>query len=1080
MDMRKTVGVFGLAFGLLLAGSATVRAAAFTWDGDTDTDFGTNTNYVGDPAAPANAPGANDTFTFAGATNTNIVVDDGGSTWQGIQSFDFTGAAAAFTFTANAAGDDFEFDNGVANTITNNTAFTHIFNNEIITGNTSMGVTLNNVGGGLIFNGDWTLNSALTLTATNGLMNVNGVIGETGVQNVVIGAGAGTVELNGANNYSGTTTVNAATVVLGDNAAFGTSAVTLNAGAILQSDNDARNVANALTVSGDFSVTGANDLELSGAVGMGDLGAGTRTITVANGGEVELSGAVTASNGTVVKAGADELELSNNNTATLTADIRIDAGTLGITTNGAQGAGALDLNGGTLEVNIAGAPDVTNNVTVSADSTLTITQNAQMSGGFTAAGGITTTKNGAGVLTLSNDNSATYSGNWQVDAGTIIATDAGAFGDGTGTLVLNGGTIQYDTGGTPDYTNNMTISGPFTFNTQQDTTVSGVLTGAGNITRTGVAGTTLLVSGISPAYTGRIDNTIGILRLDGTTGGDVTNFAGAFMQGVGTVGGDLTNNGTLNPGNSVGTINVAGNYIENGTLVAEVDPSLGGIFPPNGIFPTNPGAHDVVNVTGTATFGAASNINVTSLAKGYVADGDTFAIVQTAGGVVDGGVTVADNFGFITFTGSIVGTNYVVTANRTTYTAAVAAPNRIQVARGLDLLAAATPQTANNDAETLLAEMDSIATLADFQSALDHLSPERFDVLDRTARRAAQAFVGVQTDYLNMRRQGNTSFATAVASGASSDNLDGMLASASNDPYLIGQALQAAAAGAVNEPDERLGGFVRGIGAFVADDNTADRTGFDADIFGGEAGLDWFVSPDLLIGVAFGYVNSDVDFKGLGGEADVDTVRFGGYLSWTPAVDWYVDASFSYGYHMNDTTRPVVVGVLTRTATAEYNAHDFTFYGGLGYDLAPGDDVTLTPTASLQYTYLYQEDFTESGAGAMNLHVDDQATHSLESALGLRGAVVIRTDGDVTFVPEANLAWKHEFLADHEDITARFVNAAGSFDIRRGDPDRDALSFGGGCTALLGDNASLFLRYQGDLYNDGDAHGISGGLMIRF
>jgi autotransporter-associated beta strand protein len=1156
---------------LVLALAAAAQAAAFTWDGDTDTDFGTNTNYVGDPVAPGNAPGANDTFTFAGNTRTAIVVDDTGTSWQGIQSFDFTGATAAFSFTAAAPGDDFEFDN-VANTITNPVAFNHVFNNNITTGNVSFGVTQNNAGGGLTFNGDLTLNSDLTLTATAGPIAVNGAI--TGGQAVNIG-GAGTVTLAGTNTFTGALTISgtATATVTGtladtvdvdvqNTATFDVQAtdsidsLTTAAGAgvsiangttlTVGANNGASNIAGVVSGAGGLTVSGTNTATLAGAntftgdFTVADTATATMTGTLADTVRVNISGTGTydvqaadtiaeldAAAGSTVDLNSVELTISGATTSTVAGDVTgtdVSNGELtvaggatvnlsgtndygGTTTIGAAStvdilaAAALSantnfaLNGGTLENSSAGL-DIANGIALGAPgSTFTADAATTISGAIT--GGTDLTVNGDSAVTLTNGGN-TLTNLAIGGTATVVAQHVDALGSGDLTLNV-GTTLNLDTAATPDFDNDIDVAGNSTLTVTQDAQASGLLTGANTLTRNGAGA--LELSGASVGFTGTLDLDAGTTDISGTVGAvastvNVNN--GATLIGGGTVGGALNvnNGGTINAGNSPGQINVGGDFTvaAGGTLVFEVDPSVANYL-------TSPGTgHDQYVVTGATDISATANVQVTfnptAAANGtYVVDNDTFVGVDGTGvpTINLGGQTVTDNVDMVTYAlaEDLVGNNINVVANRIEYdqllVPGIMTANEVAVANGLDALGASAPA---GDEVTLLLAIDALgqaiidsagaaADIANYRSAFSNLSPERYDAIDRANRRSTQMMVDVQYDYLNIRRMGNPGYAIAVANGDFHRNLASMLADTSGQTDGMAEPIETSDFYA---PEQSMGGFARAFGAQVQSDATSTRTGYESDVYGGEVGLDWNIDSNLLIGVSVGYVRNDLDFDANTGEAETDTIRGGLYMSWVPAEEWFVDGSFSYGYHMNEAERRiVVVGLAPRTAKGDYDAHDITIAGRVGLDLAPGEDVTLTPYAGAQYTLFMQEAFTETGAGAMNLAIDDQTTNSLQSQLGVRMAVVFRGE-NVTLVPEATLGWQHEFLADDENINARFSGANGGFVINRGSPERDAIIYGAGVSALMGDegNMNLYLRYQGQNWADTDIHAISGGLTLRF
>lgn len=770
-----------------------------------------------------------------------------------------------------------------------------------------------------------------------------------------------------------------------------------------------------------------------------------------------------------------------------------------------------DIIGGATALNIiVGGPSViyfNDPFDLSAGGDLNITPTAGNVGiNSTISGAAAALNVGAGVGWVILESTNTYGGGTNVTGGNVLIRNNSALG--TGAVDMNGGnTLRFDINGGGTVANDIVATQSFTLSIYEDVQLDGALTGGGTITRQG-AGTVLTLAGDGSGFTGDFinDTANGAVMLDNSGGGSdgtlgdgtitFTNDEDAILMGNGTIGGDLDNDGVVAPGASVGQINVTGDYDQSATGVLDVELNRAtGPFPLNTAPPPADAtdSYDVLNVTGTATFADGADIEVSALGKGYIADGDEMAIVQTDGGVTatPANLDVISNVTFFDFDVALDGSGdmLVLTADRLSYTTATNADthNRRQVALGLDSLAGATPQGDNaDDREVLLAEMDFLGDSVAFGQALDYLSPERYDILDRVHRRNTQAFAGLHEQYFHTRRMGMGTSNEEIVRTQSGPKL----ASLDENPMLLAQAsdeaeeelyTRASRIHRPSNPDERFGMFFNSFYMFNDEDDLDDRSGFDADTLGFNLGIDWQINENLLAGLVFGYANTDVEFGGLDGDADVDTFRFGAYMSYDISDRWYLDGVLSYGYHRHESTRPVLVGSLDmRNADAAWNGHDVSVWMSTGYDLLKDEDMQLVPSVGLHYIHFYQESYEEEGAMAMNLTTDGQNTDSLETKLGGRFAMFFRGES-WTLIPEVSVAWRYDFLADgNDDITARFSAAPDTFDIQRGESDTSALELGGGINVLCGDAMSLYIRYEGAFYDEGTAHSIGGGLTIRF
>jgi autotransporter-associated beta strand protein len=256
--------------------------------------------------------------------------------------------------------------------------------------------------GGVVNNGVLVFNRSDTFTA------INSISGSGSLTQ----AGTGTLLLNSANSYSGTTTINSGgTLQVGPGGTNGT----LGSGNVV--DNGVLNFNHTDNVSLSNIVSGSG--------GLGQIGTGTLTLTGAN----------TYTGGTTVNAGT--LQLGAGGSLASTGALAVNGGTF-------------DLNGHTQTV---GSLSGTGGAITLGSGSLTVNSAANASLFSVIAGSGSLVKMGTGTLTLSAAN--TYTGGTTVNAGTLNVTGAiasssasvanGATLTGTGkvgaTSVASGGTL---------------------------------------------------------------------------------------------------------------------------------------------------------------------------------------------------------------------------------------------------------------------------------------------------------------------------------------------------------------------------------------------------------------------------------------------------------------------------------------------------------------------------------------------------------------------------------------------------------------------------------------------------------------
>ncbi len=159
-------------------------------------------------------------------------------------------------------------------------------------------------------------------------------------------------------------------------------------------------------------------------------------------------------------------------------------------------------------------------------------------------------------------------------------------------------------------------------------------------------------------------------------------------------------------------------------------------------------------------------------------------------------------------------------------------------------------------------------------------------------------------------------------------------------------------------------------------------------------------------------------------------------------------------------SRQINIGNVQVTAQGNYGGWQPSLYVEKGARLQFGRTI-VQPYAALQYIYLRQNSFTESGAGVLDLSVAGVDTNALRGLLGTRVAQVFCTSWGHAFVPEVRALWMHEFLQPTSVVNAVFAPiGGGSFATSGLNFGRDWAVLGAGTQYAIDDQLSLFANYD--------------------
>ncbi len=328
----------------------------------------------------------------------------------------------------------------------------------------------------------------------------------------VIKNGAGTLQLSGANTYTGGTQINAGVLNLGVAENAGTSGPLGASGTIVLGG-------------GTLQYSPVNNYDYSGRFSA----AANQAYNVdTNGQTVTWAAALSSSGGSLDKIGAGTLILSGANS--YTGGTQVDGGTLQLgnasalgSSNGnlaVNGGALLDLNGCNASAAGLSGGGVIDNVSAGGSCTLTVGNNGgdAFSGVIqNTSGNVGLVKTGSGALTLSGAN--TYVGGTQINAGVLnlgVAENAGTSGPlgASGTIVLGGGTLQYSPVNNYDYSGRFSAAANQAYNVdtngQTVTWAAALSSSGGSLDKIGAG--TLILSGAN-TYSGATTISAGTLVI---------------------------------------------------------------------------------------------------------------------------------------------------------------------------------------------------------------------------------------------------------------------------------------------------------------------------------------------------------------------------------------------------------------------------------------------------------------------------------------------------------------------------------------------------------------------------------------
>lgn len=449
-----------------------------------------------------------------------------------------------------------------------------------------------------------------------------------------------------------------------------------------------------------------------------------------------------------------------------------------------------------------------------------------------------------------------------------------------------------------------------------------------------------------------------------------------------------------------------------------------------GALTTNPGgtvfttiASDSVfgNVTANTSLINAAGITVIPTVTGVVTSGTNFKIIDAPTGTIGAPVLVTNNNPRFIFAGvpTTTGDVNILLASQVPLVDLVTSPGAIAVAPILDVI---TPPGSD-----LADVQDAIAVLPDkaaIDQALTQLAP------------------------------GTTNLAAPWVAGQTRQMFEGMWMSRMDEiqDYCCDRACESkdpsklVNAQKCNGQSDRNGWWGKTFGS-VGEQNDVDfATGYNTETMGLMLAYDMPLNDQTSIGFGGGYANTSIDGNNSSANTDIDSYLATGYISHAVGAS-FIQGTLTAGIDEYDGSRSIVLPGVNRKASADYTGQQYTAMVSAGRHLYLDQATSITPLASLQVSRINIDEYTEDGAGDLNLRVDSQNYDFVQSGLGVKVERIVRINNG-TLSPEIHAKWLHDFSSTTMQQKTAFTGASSEFTVNGIEQDRETYNVGAAVTFL--------------------------------
>lgn len=530
-------------------------------------------------------------------------------------------------------------------------------------------------------------------------------------------------------------------------------------------------------------------------------------------------------------------------------------------------------------------------------------------------------------------------------------------------------------------------------------------------------------------------------------------------EGLLVARGGMTNYGTIQPGQGIGTLPIYGDLHLTPDSVLEIEVN-------------NQGESDFVQVVGSAdlggTFRAISTETITQPQFYTVMEADEvygqFDIVDLA--LLD--VSVSTETPLLSYQTDRVTLRVQPLAFDDP--ALATTPNQSAVGSALQRIA----DSGGND---ITADLQQLFEPADVRQAYDQLSGQVQTSVAPMTTTSTGRFMGTVSGRLNQVR---TQLSKSQQTGFYAMN-NPVQASAVDTVYDVSPLGPTLAMGNSGRlfGDEAWGVWGKGYGTVGDRENKPDAVGYGYDVWGGGVGLDYQFANTVLLGLTGGYSHGDIDY------VDTSATKFDGlYGALYSTYEWeryYVDGILTLASMSYESERHVDLGATQETLRGDYNGNEISTYVETGFYGNEHWGWTYQPLVALRYSHVSLEDYTESG-GSAALSYSEQKYDSLRSSLGIKfNQDVLGKISDQRGDLQLRARWNHEFMENQSVVDASFASNPGAmFSVSDQQLPRDSGVLGIGLHLYTQRSLRLRLDYDTRFSSEDQAHMVTGQVEYRW
>jgi outer membrane autotransporter protein len=200
--------------------------------------------------------------------------------------------------------------------------------------------------------------------------------------------------------------------------------------------------------------------------------------------------------------------------------------------------------------------------------------------------------------------------------------------------------------------------------------------------------------------------------------------------------------------------------------------------------------------------------------------------------------------------------------------------------------------------------------------------------------------------------------------------------------------------------------WIAPLGQLQNQESIQDQTAFRGKTYGVVSGAHHLFLDNLSFGGGVGYTHTAIDWKESAGDGDINSAYMCTTLGWHPK-DFNLTFAALGAFNHYELDRQIHLPGIERVAHSHHHSYEVLLNATTSYNYrfkGGNTSFILTPEVGLSYLNIFENSYTETGAGSINLHVNSKYTAFLRPEALLKFGVELQA-GNAVIIPSLKMGW---------------------------------------------------------------------------